>query len=91
MSLNTPLAAPIGVASTPSLGIVLCIAEGAGRTSSPDKRRFYEMARGSATESAAALDVLRVRRLLLADQHRAARDLAARLVQMRSRLCAPPR
>jgi hypothetical protein len=49
------------------------------------------MARGSATETAAALDVLRVRRLLLADQHRAAWDLAVRLVQMLSRLCAPPR
>src|ERR687892_423172 len=38
-----------------SLSVVLCIAEGAGRTSGPDKRRFYEMARGSATESAALL------------------------------------
>ena len=74
-----------------SLGAVLCIAEGAGRTSCPDKRRFYEMARGSITESAAALDVLRVRRLLEPDRHRNARDLAVRLVQMLSRLCAPPR
>ena len=32
-----------------SLGVVLCIAEGAGRTAGGDKRRFYEMARGSAT------------------------------------------
>ena len=74
-----------------SLGAVLCIAEGAGRTSRPDKRRFYEMARGSITESAAVLDVLRVRRLLDADSHRTARDLAVRLVQMLSRLCGPPR
>jgi four helix bundle protein len=74
-----------------SLGVVLCIAEGAGRTSQPDKRRFYEMARGSATESAAVFDVLRVRRLIDPDHHRTARDLAVRLVQMLSRLCAPPR
>jgi four helix bundle protein len=74
-----------------SLWIALCIAEGAGRTSGPDKRRFYEMARGSATESAALLDVLRVRRLLDAAGHGHSRDLALRLVQMLSRLCAPPR
>ena len=74
-----------------SLGVALCIAEGAGRTSSPDKRRFYELARGSATESAAVLDVLRVRQLLDPKRHSEARQLALRLVQMLSRLCAPPR
>ena len=74
-----------------SLSTVLCIAEGAGRTSGADKRRFYGMARGSMTESAAVLDVLRARRLLDAVSHRTARDLAVRLVQMLSRLCGPPR
>ena len=74
-----------------SLSVVLCIAEGAGRTSRQDKRRFYEMARGSATESAAVLDVLRVRRLLEPDSDRTAHALAVRLVQMLSRLCGPPR
>jgi four helix bundle protein len=74
-----------------SLSVALCIAEGAGRTSGPDKRRFYEMARGSATESAALLDVLRVRRLLDSQAHRESRGLVIRLVQMLSRLCAPPR
>ena len=39
-----------------SIGIVLCIAEGAGRRSGPDKRRFYEMARGSATENTHAYE-----------------------------------
>ena len=74
-----------------SLSVALCIAEGAGRTSGPDTRRFYEMARGSATESAAVVDVLLVRRLIDAERHRAARNLALRIVQMLSRLCAPPR
>jgi four helix bundle protein len=74
-----------------SLSVVLCIAEGAGRTAGPDKRRFYEMARGSATESAAVLDVLRVRGLLDEQAHRQARLLVLRLVQMLSRLCGPPR
>jgi len=74
-----------------SLSVALCIAEGAGRTSGPDKRYFYEIARGSATESAAVLDVLRVRGLIDPERHRSARDLAVRLVQMLSRLCSPPR
>ena len=74
-----------------SLGVVLCIAEGAGRTSGPDKSRFYEMARGSAAESAAVLDVLRVRGLLDPGAHHRARLLAVRVVQMLSRLGAPPR
>ena len=40
-----------------SLSIVLNVAEGAGKHSKPDKRRYYLTARGSATESAALLDV----------------------------------
>ena len=74
-----------------STGVILNIAEGAGRTSLPDKRRFYEMARGSATESAAVLDILRIRGLLDPARHAAARELAVRIVQMLSRLCGPPR
>jgi four helix bundle protein len=38
--------------------IVLNVAEGAGKYSKPDKRRFYVTARGSATESAAIFDIL---------------------------------
>ena len=75
----------------PSLGVVLNIAEGAGRRSSPDKRRFYEMARGSATESAAIVDVLRVRTLASPGHCAEARALVVRIVQMLSRLVGPPR
>jgi four helix bundle protein len=74
-----------------STGIVLCIAEGAGRRSGPDKRRFYEMARGSATESAAILDMLRARGLLTDEGHAEARLLLVRIVQMLSRMCGAPR
>jgi four helix bundle protein len=74
-----------------STGIVLCIAEGAGRRSGPDKRRFYEMARGSATESAAVLDILLARGLIGNDAHAEARLLLVRIVQMLSRMCGPPR
>ena len=41
-----------------ALSVLLNIAEGAGKTSPADKRRFYLTARGSATESAAMLDAL---------------------------------
>ena len=45
-----------------STSIVLNLAEGAGKLSKADKRRYYLTARGSATESAALLDVcLRLR------------------------------
>ena len=40
-----------------STSIVLNIAEGSGKFSRPDKRRYYLSASGSATESAAILDV----------------------------------
>jgi four helix bundle protein len=47
-----------------STSIVLNLAEGAGKHSKADKRRYYLSARGSATESAALLDVLLRLRLL---------------------------
>ena len=72
-----------------SLGVVLNIAEGTGRTSPADKRRFYEMARGSAAETAAAIQVLRIRRIADPRATSEARLLAVRVVQMLSRLCRP--
>jgi four helix bundle protein len=66
--------------------IILNIAEGGGRRSQPEKRRFYEIARGSATECAAILDILRVRGLGSPGDQAAARALVVRIVQMLSRL-----
>ena len=74
-----------------SLGVVLNIAEGAGRRSGPDKRRFYEMARGSTTETAAVIDVLAVRKIATPAQCESARALAVRVVQILSRLVGPAR
>ncbi|CAN5400353.1 hypothetical protein BH20VER3_BH20VER3_08350 [soil metagenome] len=46
-----------------STSIPLNIAEGNGKFSARDRARFFEIARGSALECAACLDVLVVRRL----------------------------
>lgn len=69
-----------------SSSIVLNIAEGAGRSSPNDKARFYAMARGSATESAATTDLLyRTKRVSLVTWV-ANKELAKRIVSMLTRL-----
>ena len=55
--------------------ICLNIAEGAGEFSGKEKARFYRIARRSATECAAALDVRRVLDATLTKQATADRDL----------------
>src|SRR5689334_15828641 len=71
--------------------VVLNIAEGAGRNSRADKQRHYEIAKGSATESAAALELLHHSGVLSETAYQDRRELAVRIVQMLSRLCGPPR
>lgn len=69
-----------------STSIVLNLAEVAGKLSKPDKRRYYLTARGSATESAALLDVCV--RLKLVDEatQKAGKDMIVRVVSMLIRL-----
>ena len=71
-----------------SVSIVLNIAEGAGRVSPADKARFYAIARGSATECAAVLDLLSARGLMDPPLRNRARALLVRIVQMLTRLGA---
>jgi four helix bundle protein len=71
-----------------SVSIVLNIAEGAGRRTPADKAHFFTIARGSATECAAALDLLAARGLLAPLDHRRGRSLVIRIVQMLTRLIA---
>lgn len=69
-----------------SLSAVLNTAEAAGRRSRRDKARYYAIARGSATEVAALLDVLERRRLGSPAAIATARRLAIRVVQMLTRV-----
>jgi four helix bundle protein len=65
-----------------STSIPLNIAEGNGKFSAKDRARFFEMARGSALECAACLDVLLVRKFTGEEQAVAAKERLARIVQM---------
>ena len=67
------------------------IAEGAGKTSPADKRRYYTTARGSATESpcgdfpgssAALLDVYLRLELASEDDHGSGKEMLFRIVSM---------
>jgi four helix bundle protein len=73
-----------------SIGVVLCIAEGAGRRAPREKRHYYAMARGSGTECAAILDVLRGRQLLIDEKYFRGRALMLNIVRILSRLSMPP-
>ena len=65
-----------------STSIPLNIAEGNGKFSAKDRARFFEIARGSALESAACLDVLQVRKLAPEGQVAEQKKRLARIVQM---------
>jgi four helix bundle protein len=69
-----------------SLSCALNIAEGAGQRSKSQKRHLYGIARGSAMECAAIIDVLRVREVAAPAECRQARALLVRMVQMLTRL-----
>ena len=66
--------------------IALNVAEGAGEFSPAEKARFYRMAKRSATESAAVLDVCRRLRLVEPPRLASGRELLLRVVAMLVRL-----
>jgi four helix bundle protein len=70
-----------------ALSVPLNIAEGAGRTSEADAARHFAIARGSAMECAAILDVIFVLGALEQEPYRQATDLLARVVAMLTKLC----
>jgi four helix bundle protein len=65
-----------------STSIPLNIAEGNGKFSNADRARFLEIARGSALECAACVDVLAVRRLIAAERIIPAKEQLVRIVKM---------
>ena len=65
-----------------STSIPLNIAEGNGKFSPNDRARFFEIARGSALECAAVLDVLVARELATPEQITSAKESLVRIVEM---------
>ena len=73
------LADQLGRAST---SIVLNLAEGSGKFSKPDKRRYYLTAAGSATECAAILDICLRLNLVLIESHSTGKEMLQRIAAM---------
>jgi len=65
-----------------STSLPLNIAEGTGKFSTVDRARFLEIARGSALECAACLDVLAVRKLVAAERILPAKERLVRIMNM---------
>ena len=76
---------------TSVLSIVSNIAEGAGKTAKADKRRFYEMAKGSTTEAAAQLEVIHLLEVIDDEEYASGRQQLLRIARMLSGLCGAPR
>jgi four helix bundle protein len=87
--------ATINQLSRSSLSIVLNIAEGSGRFSNADKRRFYIISRGSVFETVSIADVLTDKGVLSSADfqkiHNDAEIISKKLWHLIKRLEAPPR
>jgi four helix bundle protein len=66
--------------------ISLNIAEGSGEFSTNEKSRFYRMAKRSATETAAILDVAKRLNIVHEDNYKLGRDLLIRTVMMLTKM-----
>jgi four helix bundle protein len=65
-----------------STSIPLNLAEGNGKFTSPDRCRFFDIARGSALECAAALDILNAKGLCHESETGAGKDMLIQIVSM---------
>ena len=65
-----------------STSIPLNIAEGTGKYTGKDKCRFYDIARGSAVESAACLDVLLKRNKITIEENKKGKEILFDVVSM---------
>ena len=72
-----------------ALSIPLNLAEGTGKRSRPDQRRFFSIARGSAMESAAIIDACRRLKLIQEESAQELNNLLLSIVRMLSKMCLP--
>jgi len=70
-----------------ALSIPLNIAEGVGKNTTDDQRRYFAIARGSAMECAAILDACRILKLVEAAQVEQGKGLLERVVGMLTKMC----
>jgi four helix bundle protein len=71
-----------------AMSIPLNIAEGSGRSArSADRARFCGIARGSAMECGAIMDVVRLFAIVPAPEWESAKALLVRVVEMLSKMC----
>lgn len=70
-----------------AFSIPLNIAEGAGKVSLPDRSRFHAIARGSAMECGAIVDILTLMDIRPATELADAKQLLVRIVSMLSKMC----
>jgi four helix bundle protein len=71
-----------------STSLVLNLAEGNGKRSHPDRCRYFDIARGSAVECAACLDVLVARRVLNPEEIAPGKEILLGVVALVSGLIA---
>ncbi len=62
--------------------IALNIAEGNGKFTASDRCKFFDIARGSALEAASALDVLVAKKVILAEEIKAGKEMLHGIVSM---------
>ena len=70
-----------------TISIPLNIAEGAGKPTEADRSRYHAIARGSAMECAAIVDLLRLQSLVQPTVADEAKALLVRVVSMLTKLC----
>ncbi|NUO49836.1 MAG: four helix bundle protein [Polyangiaceae bacterium] len=70
-----------------AMSIPLNIAEASGKSTRPERSRFFSIARGSTLECGAILDVLALAGLLPKDQLTQGKQLLLRIVAMLTKLC----
>jgi len=69
-----------------STSIVLNLAEGNGRRTTKQRARFFDDARGSATECAGCLDLMVAKRLVSAERVEEGKTILVRVVSMLTKL-----